>query len=247
MKFPVARFILLALIAVALFAPGGQAAPKRGKALDKIWVHPDFATFGIEKIAVLPIATFDNSFEAQKVVEQAFGQLFRTTGYRWVSASSSRELLRSRSGGSDSLVRVLQARILKTERIDSLAAPQVCGWLRADAVLSLRVDQWERQQVEWNQTGKPYTQVQIRATLVDSLGRLLWSGSGSHKGEGSDHSPNSAIGGVTQSGLDSKPITALAGAPSFPEVVLPLFTRWVELFPAKSVAPDSARGGTQQP
>ncbi len=241
----IAGLILLALSAIALLTPISNAAPKRGKAIDKIWVHPDFAALGIEKIAVLPIATFDNSFEAQKVVEQAFSQTFRETGYRWVSASSSRELLRSRSGGNDSLVKAVQARILKADRIDSLTAPQICGWLRSDAVLSLRVDQWERQQVEWNQTGKPFTQVQIRASLVDSLGRLVWSASGSNKGEGSDHGPNAAIGGVTASGLDSKPITALAGAPSFPEVVLPLFARWLELFPAKHAASDSAAGGTR--
>ena len=245
MKSRIAWVALSALIVTALLTSSGSAAPKRGKPIDKVWVYPDFGALGIEKIAMLPIATFDNSFEAQKVVEQAFGQVFRATGYRWVSATSSRDLLRIRSGGSDSLVKALRARILKTERVDSLAAPELCAWLRADAVLSLRVDQWERQQVEWNQTGKPYTQVQIRATLVDSLGRLLWSGSGSHKGEGSDHSPNSAIGGVTQSGLDSKPITALAGAPSFPEVVLPLFTRWVELFPSMRAASDSAGVGTR--
>lgn len=245
MKLRIAWLALLVLVATVLLAPIGNAAPRRGKAIDKIWVHPDFASLGIEKIAVLPIATFDNNFEAQKVVEQAFGQTFRTTGYRWVSASSSRELLRSRSAGSDSLVRVLEARVLKADRIDSLAAPQVCGWLRSDAVLSLRVDQWERQQVEWNQTGKPFTQVQIRASLVDSLGRLVWSASGSNKGEGSDHSPNAAVGGVTASGLDSRPITAQAGAPSFPEVVLPLFTRWVELFPSMRAASDSAGVGTR--
>lgn len=245
MKFRIARLALLVLFATALLAPSGNAAPKRGKVIDKIWIHPDFASLGIEKIAVLPIATFDNSFEAQKVVEQAFGQTFRATGYRWLSASSSRELLRSRSGGNDSLVKLIDSRILKSDRVDSLAAPQVCGWLRSDAVLSLRVDQWERQQVEWNQTGKPFTQVQIRASLVDSLGRLVWSASGSNKGEGSDHSPNAAVGGITASGLDYKPITAQAGAPSFPEVVLPLFTRWVELFPAMRAVTDSAAGGTR--
>jgi len=245
MKFRIAWFALCALMVTALVTSIGSAAPRRGKPIDKIWVHPDFVVLGIEKIAVLPVATFDNNYEAQKVVEQAFGQVFRTTGYRWVSTASSRDLLRAHGSSGDSLAKALQAQILKTERVDSLAAPGLCAWLRADAVLSLRVDQWEREQVEWNQTGKPYTQVQLRATLVDSLGRLLWSASGSNKGEGSDHSPDAAVEGVTTSGLGSKPITAQAGAPSFPEVVLPLFTRWVELFPGKSVAADSARGGTR--
>ena len=243
MKLRGAWFLSSALIVIALLAAHGDAAPKRGKPLDKIWVHPDFATFGIEKIAVLPVATFDNSFEAQKIVEQAFAQVFRATAYRWLSPTSSRDLLRVRSGGNDSLVNVLRARILKAGRVDSLAAPELCAWLRSDAVLSLRVDQWERQQVEWNQSGKPFTQVQIRVALVDSLGRLLWSASGSHKGEGSDHSPNAAIGGVKASGLDPSPITALAGAPTFPEVVLPLFTRWVEVFPGKAAPADSTGAG----
>ena len=108
-------------------------------------------------------------------------------------------------------------------------------------MLGLRVDQWEQQEVEWNQAGKPFTQVQLRASLVDSAGRLLWSAAGANKGEGSYNDPsNTGVAGVTVSGLDTKPITAQAGAPSYPEVVLPLFVRWVALFPAKPAPPEEA-------
>jgi len=232
---------LVAVAAVALIAiPHGHAAPKPGKPLDTIWLHPEFAALGVDRIAVLPVATFDNSLEAEQMVEQAFGQVFRKTGYRWVSSSSTRDLLRERANGTDSLVKVVKAKLLKSDRVDSLEARRLCAWMHAGSVLSLRVDQWEREQVEWNQAGKPFTQVQVRAALVDSGGRLLWSAAGSNKGEGSYNDPsNPSVAGVTTSGLDTRPISAQAGAPSFPEVLLPLFTRWVEAFPAKSARPDS--------
>jgi len=50
------------------------------------------------------------------------------------------------------------------------------------------------------------------------------------------------VGGVTVSGLDTKPITAQAGAPRFVEVVEPLFLRWSEHFPRPGAAKaDSSR------
>jgi len=149
-----------------------------------------------------------------------------------------------RANGTDSLVKALKAELLKIGRVDSLEAKTLCAWLHTSAVLSLRVDQWERQQVEWNQTGKPFTQVELRAALVNSGGRLLWSAAGSNKGEGSYNDPNNAgVAGVTVSGLDTKPITAQVGAPPFPEVVLPLLTRWAEAFPVKRAPADSSAGG----
>ena len=241
MSFKPAVFVAIASVAVLLAISIGAAAPKQGKPLDTLWLHPEFAKFGVDRIAVMPIATFDNSFEAEQTVDQAFGQAFRGSGYRWMSAGSMRDLLRGRANGSDSLVKLFRGKLLKSDHLDSLDARALCGWAHTSAVMSLRVDQWERQQIEWNQAGKPFTQVQVRAALMDSAGRLLWSAAGSNKGEGSYNDPNNpSVAGVTTSGLDTKPISAQAGAPSYAEVVLPLFKRWADVFPPKRAAGDSS-------
>jgi len=137
--------VAVAAAAALLATSHGHAASKKGKPLDMIWLHPEFATLGVDRIAVLPVATFDNSLEAEQMVEQAFGQVFRKTGYRWISPSSTRDLLRERANGTDSLVKVLKAKLLKGDRVDSLEARILCAWVHAGSVLSLRVDQWERE------------------------------------------------------------------------------------------------------
>jgi hypothetical protein len=226
-----------ALAAAALLASVPLAAPKRLPKTDRIWTHPQIATFGIERIAVLPIATFDGNLDAEKQVELAFGQSFRTTAHRWVPATSSRDQMRARAGGSDSLVKAVKAMLLQQDRIDSLTAQRLCGMLRCDAVLGIRVEQYERRQLEWNEAGKPSTSVRLRATLVDTLGRLAWVATGSEVGEGSYNTPGAGVTGMTASGLENKPMSAQAGAPRFVEVLVPLFQRWVEHFPAPSTPP----------
>ena len=232
-------FLIAVVTCAALAAAAGlSAAPK--KSVDRIWTHPEFARFGVERIALLPIATFDNSLDAEKTIEQAFGQTFKPTGHRWISALNVRDQLRARAGGGDSLVRVIKAALLKSERVDSLEAGRLCALLRVDAVMGLRADQWERTELDWNQSGKPYTQVLLRGALVDSSGTLLWSASGSQRGEGSYQDPSSGVSGVSSSGLDTKPIKAQAGAPTYLETTLPLFVRWVAEFPARATADSSA-------
>ena len=233
------RWSLPLALLLVLAAAAASAGPRSAKRLDAIWVHPEFARHPIDRIAMLPVATYDNSLEAAGTVEQSFGQAFHNTGYRWISASSCRSLLRARGG--DSLVTALSGRMLQRGRVDSSDAIALCAWFHVGAVLGVRVDQWDRQQVEWNQSGRSYTQIAATASLVDSTGRLLWRLSGSQRGEGAYNDPNAPVAGVTSSGLDFKPITAQAGAPSYAEVALALFTRWALELPSLAPA-DSAAG-----
>jgi hypothetical protein len=227
-------FLLLSAVVALLVAGVPLAAPKKGKPLDKIWVHPQFSSFGIQKIALLPIATYDNSLEAEKTIEQALGQAFKPSGHRWSSAVSTRDQLRARAGGSDSLVRAVKAAILKSERVDSLEAGRLSALLRVDAVMAVRADQWERQILDATQSGRPFTQVLMRATLVDSSGVMLWSASGSERGEGAYQAANTAPDGSTI----EKAIPGQGGAPMFFDVLQPLFTRWAAEFP--KAVPDTA-------
>jgi len=244
------RTMRIALITcAALFAlslsPAGVAAAKKDKKLDLFWTHPEIASYSFRSVALLPAATFDHDLKAEKEVELAWGPVGRGTSYRWFYSTMTKDLLR-RAFGGDSVLTALRKGVLKDGRVDSLTARSLCQALRVSAVLSMRADQWEQIQMEWNQTGTPSTTVQMKAALVDSSGRLLWTVSGSETGEGPMHQADSGTLGVKSSGLGLQAVTGQGGAPSFQEVLTPLFARWIANFPSRpapAAAPSPAPGG----
>lgn len=230
------RLLSAILGLLALAALPAAAAEKKGRKLDVIWVHPRIDSFAIRGIAMLQPASFDRSLEAEKLADQRWGAALRPTGYRWIGAQASRALL-ARTPEGDSLLALARARLLEQPRLDSLLAPELARRLRADAVLTLRIDRWEKLEMEFNQAGKPSTSIQLKAALVDSSGTLLWSAAGSETAEGPYHDPSSAVVGIKSSGLGTTPVTGQGGAPSFLEVLNTLFARWVERFPRPGAAP----------
>src|SRR5262245_16310746 len=225
--------IAAAFAALALMIAGLALSAPKNKTGDIIWTAPDFADRGVQSIAFLPAASFNNDFKSEKTVEMQFSAALRPAGYRWIAPLACKEMLRASMG--ESTLAVIDKDILKNARIDSLAAGRVCKQLHSHALMSTRVDLFEQVQVQWDQSGKPSTTIQVHAALVDSSGRLLWSGSGSETAEGPYHDPNAATLGVKGSGLTNEPVTGQGGAPSYEEVCLRLFTRWAGRFPAKAV------------
>jgi hypothetical protein len=224
------RVMVAALSVLGLLSSLAGAAPK--KKADLVWTHPDFATLGIASIAQLPAAAYDHDLQHEKIVDNALGLAMRPTGYRWVSPSLAKERLRSAYQG-DSALKLARASIIERGRIDSLTAGALCAALRVDALLTVRIDLFEQIEMEFNQSGRPSTSVQLRAAIVDSLGRLAWSASGSETMEGTYHDPEAATIGVRGSGLSNQPITGQGGAPSFDDVLSKLMVRWMPRFPAK--------------
>jgi hypothetical protein len=231
----VARVAAAALIGLALVSWEAGAA-KKEKRVDLIWSHPDMANHGVRSIALLPAATVNHDLRAEKEVEIAWSPQARGSGHRWFFSTMSKDLLR-RAFNGDSAMAAVHKGILKDGRVDSLSAQALCRALRVSAVLSIRADQWDQIQMEWNQTGTPSTTVQMKAALVDSSGRLLWTASGSETGEGPMHQGDSGTLGVKSSGLGLEAVTGQGGAPAFQEVLTPLFKRWLAEFPA---GPDRA-------
>lgn len=217
--------------AVLLLAAASVQAAKKPKTVDTFWTYPDYAKIKVERIAVIPAASYDNNIQTETTVEQGLGMQLKGEKYRWVSASATRDLLRSMTG-SDSLLKAVKAQILKEPRVDSLTAQRLCAMFHCDALLSMRVDQWEQQTIEWNQSGTPSTTIQLKAALVDAQGRLLWTASGSQSSQGPYYDANAATLGVKDSGLERKPITGQGGPPTFLETLTTLLTRWAPAFPA---------------
>ena len=230
---PLAIFVAAGLAAGAVVEPAPGAEKKdKSKKVDLIYVHPDYATLGVQSIALLPPVTFDGSLTAEKTIGSTWGAQFRDSEYRWVSPATAGTMLASGDGG-EALAKDVRTQILKGGRVDSLSAPGACAKLNTDAVLSLQVERWEQSVLEWNQSGKPTTTVGIKAALVDKQGRLLWSANGSHTAEGPYQDANANVIGVKSSGLGQQGITGQGGPPSYNEVLATLLTRWKPTFPAK--------------
>jgi hypothetical protein len=221
-------FIAAALLALA--APG-LAAPKSKGGRDLVTLSPDFAAAGVHRIALLPVCTFGRDVRAQVMVAAYWGQNFKDIGYRWISPTTCRELV------PDSTLNVACAGMLKTGRVDSLLAPLLCRDLRTNAVLAARIDQWEQNQLNWDQPGKPSTTVRLAAALVDSSGALLWSISGGETLEGPYHDP--ALNPpeiVNHPTMATTPMTGENGPPRFEDVLSKLLARWAPQFPKPAAA-----------
>ncbi|MEO5989751.1 MAG: hypothetical protein ABIU54_14705 [Candidatus Eisenbacteria bacterium] len=220
------------IVAAALASMSGVAhAQKHARKVDLFTLAPDYAQYGVQSVAFLPVATFDGSLEARRLTEATVGQALRGAGYRWVSPTLAKEWL-GRAGG-DSLQKALNDQLLRSPRLDSLQAPMFSRIARTRALLTVRVDQFERRELEFNQSGRPATTVSLKAALVDSSGRLLWSAAGSETVEGPFQDPTTNPLGVKSSGLNNMPITGQGGAPTFIEVLNKLLARWAEHFPAR--------------
>jgi len=229
------RLLWLAVVGLVALPAIGHPAPRTP---DLIWVHPRFDSLGVQSVALLPAASFDKNHRNETFVEDMFAKALQPAGYRWTTPQTARAKIQS--AGGDSAVMALSNVILKAGRVDSLSAQRVCSVLRTSALMSVRVDQFEQTQVEWNQSGKPTTSVRLRAALVDSTGRLLWSASGSETGEGQYHEADAGVSGVSGSGLNTTPTTAQGGAPSFEDVTTRLLDRWMKRFPARQAAATAA-------
>jgi hypothetical protein len=127
--------------------------------------------------------------------------------------------------------------VLARGQVDSLRAPLLCARLRTDAVLSVRIDLWEQQQILWNQSGRPNTTVRLRAALVDSTGALLWSAASSETGEGPYNDPATNPMGMKATSLEPTPITGQGGPPEFDVVLDRILVRWEPRFPRPAAPP----------
>ena len=229
------RLLAAATLGCAAIVLAATAAPRdKTRTPDLVWVNPQFDSLGIQGVALLPAVSYDKNHRNETFVETMFARALQPSGYRWITPTVAREKVLAAVG--DSGFTALSANILGAGRVDALAAQRLCRSLRTSALMSVRVDQFEQTQVDWNQSGKPTTSVRLRAALVDSVGRMLWSAAGGETGEGQYHEADAGLTGVNGSGLSTTPTTAQGGAPSFEDVTARLFSRWMKSFPARSAA-----------
>jgi hypothetical protein len=228
MKRTMIRLLALGLVAGAL--PSSAADKPQGRELDLVWAHGALDTAAIGRIAMLPAASFDRDLKNEKLVEGMLAISLKGSGHRWLSTTSTRALLRSKTG-NDSLIGVVRDELLKNAKFDSLTAIRLCEALRTDAVLGIRVDRMEQVKLDATQSGKPSTAIQAKAALMDARGRVLWTISGSEVGEGPYQSPSGDPYRTPGGGVNASPTNLNAGPPSYEEVLQKLFERWGPRFP----------------
>ena len=232
-----AAFLAAALVLLAALA---SAAPRRERVIDHFKVHPDLGSIRLTAVAMLPAVSYDGVTPAERQAEVELMRAILDAGYRWISATTCRDMLR-RAGG-DSLLRANRENILEKGQIDSARAGAICAMMRVNGLLTVRLDRAEQVSIQEDQSGRPSTTVQLRAALVDSLGRLVWSAGGSQIAEGIEL--QAAVGGVVggSSGANLTPtnVTAKNNAPDWLLAYRPMFLRWAPTFPKRT----SMAGGT---
>jgi hypothetical protein len=227
-----ARGFLITAACAGLVSSAVHAADKSsGPNTDLIWTLAGYDSLAPRSIAFMPVVSYNSDLPTEHAAEDAAAAAFKGIGYRWVSPRNALALLGARPG-ADSVWKAQRTALLKTGRVDSLAAPILCSALRTRAILCFRVDQLEKHDLQFDETGKPSTSVEVHAAMVDSTGRVLWRASGSEIGEGplQDASTNN-LSGVNASGLTNQPITGTGRAPEASEVFAKLFKRWADRFP----------------
>ena len=223
---------MLLLLPLLLAVPA--VAEKGPRKMDLFWKSPEWAAYEPGSIAMLPAATYDGNTAARHTVENAVAKALREKGYRWTSGLITHD--RMMKAGGDSLVKALNDQLLKSPRLDSLAAPAYARMMVANALLTIRVDRYEQYQLEVYQSGKPSTTVGLTMALVDSSGRLLWSANGVENAEGIYYTAGSSQLDRNPAALTDR-VTPQGGPPSYVETLAKLLTRWVPEFPAKMPAP----------
>src|SRR5262245_47003763 len=129
------RFVIL----LTLLAGAALAAGKKSTTGDVSWTAPDLDRLTIPSVAMLPPATYDGNIDAGKLVETAIGRALKGSGHRWVSPFLVRDYLNK--NGGDSLLKAINAKLLKDPRLDSLDAPRMSRTVHARALLTVRVDE----------------------------------------------------------------------------------------------------------
>lgn len=221
-----------AVMAVLIAAIAAHAADRRMPGADVFWARHDFATVAPASIALLPATSFDRDPESERLAAVGWAQNFSRREYRWLSANTSRTLIAIDAAG-DSLMKLAREGALKSGRVDSLLAPALCARLRVQAVMSVRIEQWEQQAIQRDESGKPWTRIQLRAALVDTLGRLMWTASGGETVEGAYQEAQRAATGADATAPRSEFAAGEGAPPPFSEALSRLITRWSAAFPSR--------------
>lgn len=193
-------FALAALVAATSAGPATAASKKK----NDNYVHPDFASFQIRSIAILPPAVLPPVANAGETMGRQLERNLSSLGYRWVSAAVLRRTVSQAEHGVslDALVDGLR----KSAALDTAGVKAIGAAGVADAILGTLISNWERETIDITQTGQSLTQIGLQEFLYSTrTGELLWSRRFQIKGEGPYNNPGDGSGvmGVKSGGFET--------------------------------------------
>lgn len=155
---------LLVLLLVSSCPSLALAAPK---VTDHVRIRADASRFPLRRIAVLPVVSPGDA--VARTVEEQWLLHFIDDGHDWVPPEISAEFMSALSSRKpDSVWNAIHAQVFKQGFPDTLRAPFLARVLHSQALLSIRVDRWER--VVEPDARITTAFVELTATLVDSAG-----------------------------------------------------------------------------
>jgi hypothetical protein len=190
---------LHALAALLVLTAGVSAAANK----QTDYLHPQFASFHVKSVAILPAIVLPSANGASETMGEALEKNLAPLAYRWVGVAALRAaLVAAKQPG---VIDAISERARKAAPPDTAALQAVGLTGVADAVLAPVVTQWERETIDVTMAGTSMTQIAVTAYLYSTrTGELLWSHQFQVKGEGPYNTPDgSEVVGVKSGGLDN--------------------------------------------
>src|SRR5215471_21027897 len=159
------------LVAAALCALSAHAAAAANKQSDQ-YVHPQFASFKVGTIAILPAVILPSVNGAGETMGKALEANLTPLGYRWVGVSALRAALVA--ANQPGAIDAISERARKGAPPDTAALQTVGKTGIADAVLVPVVSTWERETIDITMAGSSMTQIAMTGYLYSTqTGELL--------------------------------------------------------------------------
>jgi hypothetical protein len=189
------------LVIAALLAVSAHAASAAAKQSDQ-YVHPQFASYKVATIAILPAVILPSVNGAGETMGKALETNLAPLGYHWVSVSALRAALVA--ANQPGAIDAISERARKGAPPDTAALQTVGKTGIADAVLVPVVSTWERETIDVTIAGSSMTQIAMMGYLYSTrTGELLWSHKFQVKGEGVyNNADGSEVVGVKSGGIE---------------------------------------------
>jgi hypothetical protein len=219
----------LVLAALLLWSASAVAATKK----QGEYLHPQFASYKVGTIAILPTIVLPGASGASETMGQALERSLAPLGYRWVTVAALRAtLIEAKQPGA---IDAISERVRKSAPPDTAALQTVGQTGIADAVLVPLVTTWERETIEVNVSGQSMTQIAVTAYLYSTrTGELLWSHQFQVKGEGPyNNADGSEVVGVKSGGLDNSQMRTSTSLdpPTYEEIATKLAVQMRDALP----------------
>jgi hypothetical protein len=170
--------------------------------VDSTWTRTHTPPPSFDRVAVLPAALVGTPDDATAiVVADRWAALTPGLARHVIRGSVCASALAESKLGDRPVLDIVKDELGRNGRLSPATADAICGRLRLDALVLIRVDRWED------------ATLHAGAALVDCEGMPWWVSAGTARGPGSD-SPGALVAGTDESARLMKPMPTQAAVSS---------------------------------